>query len=244
MSDADEEDFDADEQEDEDLGDANTDTGRQNRIADQFSLDNAFDKIDTDHDGQIDLQEFRDALSDQNASEAEIRKFEQFMDRLDDDHSGKIDKSEFEHWWTSTDADLDGDGIVDGVEAALKNLKIRAKKKYHVDIFTSAWEGQIDVVERFIQEDPSMSQARDKSDHGDDNTPLHYAAYAGHTEICRVCVDGGCDINAVNHLGENEEGKEIKGVTPLYMACQQGHLETVKYLLEECRADMSVRDGR
>ena len=131
----------------------------QQRLADQFSLENAFNQIDEDHDGKIDLNEFRNALSKANATEEDITKFQEFMERLDEDHSGKIEKKEFEKWWRSNNADLDGDGNVDDVEAALRNLKLRAKKKYHVDIFTACWEGQSDVVERFLLEDPDLVYA-------------------------------------------------------------------------------------
>lgn len=35
------------------------------------------------------------------------------------------------------------------------------------------------------------------------------------------------------------------GATPLYLACQEGHLEVTKYLVQECSADphMSAQDG-
>lgn len=31
------------------------------------------------------------------------------------------------------------------------------------------------------------------------------------------------------------------GATPLYLACQEGHLEIVQYLVKDCRADPSIR---
>lgn len=31
------------------------------------------------------------------------------------------------------------------------------------------------------------------------------------------------------------------GATPLYLACQEGHLEMTKYLVQECNADPHVR---
>lgn len=31
------------------------------------------------------------------------------------------------------------------------------------------------------------------------------------------------------------------GATPLYLACQEGHLEVTKYLVQECNADAHVR---
>lgn len=31
------------------------------------------------------------------------------------------------------------------------------------------------------------------------------------------------------------------GATPLYLACQEGHLEVVQYLVKDCGADPSIR---
>lgn len=31
------------------------------------------------------------------------------------------------------------------------------------------------------------------------------------------------------------------GATPLYLACQEGHLEIVQYLVKDCQADSSIR---
>lgn len=31
------------------------------------------------------------------------------------------------------------------------------------------------------------------------------------------------------------------GATPLYLACQEGHLEIVQYLVKDCRADAIIR---
>ncbi|KAG0181661.1 hypothetical protein DFQ29_007537 [Apophysomyces sp. BC1021] len=52
--------------------------------------------------------------------------------------------------------------------------------------------------------------------------PLHYAAYYGHPETCRVLVECGATINAVD-VGER--------ATPLMLAAQQGHLACVQALI-------------
>lgn len=31
------------------------------------------------------------------------------------------------------------------------------------------------------------------------------------------------------------------GATPLYLACQEGHLEIIQYLVKDCRAESSIR---
>lgn len=45
------------------------------------------------------------------------------------------------------------------------------------------------------------------------------------------------------HRGVNAQTKN--GATPLYLACQEGHLEVTQYLVQECGADphTSAHDG-
>lgn len=51
---------------------------------------------------------------------------------------------------------------------------------------------------------------------------------------------GGC---CVFRRGVNAQTKN--GATPLYLACQEGHLEVTQYLVQECGADphLSAHDG-
>lgn len=43
-----------------------------------------------------------------------------------------------------------------------------------------------------------------------------------------------CPYRVVNSQTKN-------GATPLYLACQEGHLEVVQYLVKDCGADPSIR---
>ena len=51
---------------------------------------------------------------------------------------------------------------------------------------------------------------------------------------------GGCYVFC---RGVNAQTKN--GATPLYLACQEGHLEVTQYLVQECDADahLSAHDG-
>jgi ankyrin repeat protein len=62
-------------------------------------------------------------------------------------------------------------------------------------------------------------------------TALHYAAWKGHTEMARVLLDAGVDIEA--------QGNE--GLTALHLACTHNRIDVVNALLD-ADADVSVRD--
>jgi hypothetical protein len=69
----------------------------------------------------------------------------------------------------------------------------------------------------------------------DGNTPLHFAASKGCTEVARLLLRHGADPNAQDKNGE----------TPLHIAASEGHVGIVKLLLEH-GADPSIRnkDGK
>eukprot|EP00898_Chlorokybus_atmophyticus_P000139 jgi/Chlat1/1125/Chrsp111S08642 len=55
---------------------------------------------------------------------------------------------------------------------------------------------------------------------GGGHTPLHYAALAGHADICRALLAAGADPNARTAAG---------GATPLHRAALKGHAECLPY---------------
>ena len=57
-----------------------------------------FDKYDKDGNGKIDLQEFRELLSELGDTN-EPAKVEALFDEIDEDETGIIDFEEFEAWW-------------------------------------------------------------------------------------------------------------------------------------------------
>lgn len=66
----------------------------------------------------------------------------------------------------------------------------------------------------------SPSDAKFKGFHG--YTPLHWAAMGGHTEIARMLIARGADVNALSK----------EKVSPLYLAAMEGHADVVKLLLK------------
>jgi hypothetical protein len=61
--------------------------------------------------------------------------------------------------------------------------------------------------------------------------PLHYASYKGHTDIVRILLKCGAEINAV----------DVEGKTPLLLACSESHEDTALLLMYK-GANVLVRD--
>ncbi|CAF4743739.1 unnamed protein product, partial [Rotaria magnacalcarata] len=63
------------------------------------------------------------------------------------------------------------------------------------------------------------------------HSPLHLAAKNGHTDIVRLLLMNGIDINRVT----------MNDGTALHVACRNGRYETAKLLLE-CGIDINLRN--
>jgi len=74
--------------------------------------------------------------------------------------------------------------------------------------------GHLDEVKKLLA-DGARHQSRDRST---GNQALHFAAMAGRTEVCKVLVEAGADLDQSN----------ITGQTPLALA--EGHTDTLSYL--------------
>lgn len=66
--------------------------------------------------------------------------------------------------------------------------------------------------------------------HGTGVTPLHILARDGDTELCRVLLEAGADVNVTNEVGESA----------LHLACRETHVDTVE-LLVASGADILAR---
>ncbi|KAL7332977.1 hypothetical protein PS15p_201946 [Mucor circinelloides] len=64
-------------------------------------------------------------------------------------------------------------------------------------------------------------------------TALHYAAYFGHAETCRVLIQYNCPIDALENLDKQ---------TPLHYATKNGYLDCVRVLIEEGHANPEKGD--
>ena len=57
---------------------------------------------------------------------------------------------------------------------------------------------------------------------GTGRTPLHWAIQDGHTDIAKLLISSGANVN----------DKDSEGFNPLLLACSEGHLETVRLLVK------------
>ena len=99
----------------------------------------------------------------------------------------------------------------------------------------AASAGDLKAVERAIKKYPDAVNWRDISN----NTALHYAAGAGHTDTVAFLLDRGADIEA-----RNMDDKMWGSVTPLICAAEwEKNLETVK-LLAARGANLNAQTGQ
>lgn len=71
----------------------------------------------------------------------------------------------------------------------------------------------------------------EQDDHG--QTPLHYAAFKGHTECARILLLNRANVNAFSD----------SMCTPLHYAALFGHLDCLKFLIH-CRAIVDLQDNK
>lgn len=79
----------------------------------------------------------------------------------------------------------------------------------------AAWKGQKDAVAWLLDHGAAPSRR------GKDWSALHYAVFAGHSDIAKLLISRGADVN----------GKAPNGSTVLMMAAREGHEELAKDLL-------------
>eukprot|EP00296_Roombia_truncata_P007815 JP446268.1.p1 GENE.JP446268.1~~JP446268.1.p1 ORF type:complete len:426 (+),score=101.51 JP446268.1:74-1279(+) len=101
-------------------------------------------------------------------------------------------------------------------------------------LLIAAARGQTADVERLLQSVDKFSNgsAIVHWEDGNQNTPLHHAAYSGHSDIVKQLMQAGADINAKNR----------DQWTPLHQASHNGHSNVVKQLMQ-AGADINAKSS-
>jgi ankyrin repeat protein len=84
-------------------------------------------------------------------------------------------------------------------------------------LFSAVSSNKIKAVNHILKRGVSVNISSIQSG----NSPLHFAAKYGYTDMIRFLLDNGANPNAANYMKE----------TPLYIAVQSGHLYAVKEIL-------------
>jgi ankyrin repeat protein len=87
-------------------------------------------------------------------------------------------------------------------------------------ILRAAKTGDVAAVRSLIEADATLLDARD----ADGSTPLHCAAWKGHSEVVTALLDLGADVNARNRNGH-------WGDTPLHAAAHGNNAPVARLLI-------------
>lgn len=86
------------------------------------------------------------------------------------------------------------------------------------EILAAVNGGDIEAVRRFVETGADVNTIRDYAG----RTLLYWAAYDGNTEIARLLIQHGADVDAADEYG----------ITPLMEACEGCCVETARLLIE------------
>lgn len=96
------------------------------------------------------------------------------------------------------------------------------------NIFDAVDKGDIKKVEILLKDNPGCIEQREEKF---GFTPLHKAASKGQTDICKLLIEKGADIHAIDNSHR----------TPLHLASSNGHIGVTKLLIGK-GADIYKRD--
>ena len=197
----------------------------------EVTLRRAFQKYDRDGSGAIDAGELFLLAKDLGLPLAP-EELAAAVDTLDADDSGEIDLDEFVAWWRNIHAAPGqgggggggggGEDDDDRIAAKLAALAAAGTKMNYVDVHMAAYGGDLGTVREFVAMDASLANAPDRTEFGGGYTPLLYAAYGGHRDVCLYLLRNGARIDARND----------EGCSSLFLASQQGHGAVVECLLK------------
>uniref|UniRef100_A0A671QEK8 Histone-lysine N-methyltransferase EHMT1-like n=1 Tax=Sinocyclocheilus anshuiensis TaxID=1608454 RepID=A0A671QEK8_9TELE len=115
---------------------------------------------------------------------------------------------------------------LESVLLALDAEKPKKLRFHPKQLYISAKQGELQKVLLMLVDgiDPNF-----KMESQNKRTPLHVAAEAGHQEVCHMLVQVRANANEL--AGANLDMCDEDQRTPLMEACENNHLDTVRYLL-------------
>lgn len=76
-------------------------------------------------------------------------------------------QNEFIKWWSSqATGSKDNDSVFAAVDERLRVIAAHGREQYDVDIHKAAWEGNLGVINRFLELDNNLLNAQDQTEFG------------------------------------------------------------------------------
>ncbi|KAL3083736.1 hypothetical protein niasHS_008433 [Heterodera schachtii] len=126
-------------------------------------------------------------------------------------------------------------GPTDGTDAAVPIQRVTMSK------FSPFWAAllneQTKLVEIMLEngQNPNEHGAFMRDEMEQTIAPLHFAAQKGNLELCKLLVAKGAKVS--------QRTKDKRGIMCLHIACGNGHLPIVKFLLESVGVDIERTDS-
>ena len=130
------------------------------------------------------------------------------------------------------DPDSRGDEGVTPLDLAAENnhkdlMDLLVAHKASVSVHNAAAGGYITLLRAMLSKNPNLAFAKDRGG----NTPLHFAAARRHSEVAKLLLATGADVNA----------KSNGYMTPLHIAACEGHKHIAELLIAN-KADINAKD--
>ena len=111
------------------------------------------------------------------------------------------------------------DGDLKGVEDALaQGGRVAVRFEGATPLIAAAQNGNPDICALLLAHGSNVNEVKPETN----STALHFAAGRGHEAVVEVLLSWGAIVDPQDHAG----------LTPLYAACQGGHLACVLMLLK------------